>query len=143
MRIDGLYAAVHGAKVKVNDAQDLTPIFNTGGRTMVPFRFIATCFGAEVDWDENLGSVIIDHNGKHIAIPINMPYAIVDGVQTEINAPAEIMTEYNRTFVPFRAVAQLLNIAVDYDFDTMTIIASENEIDLPKCVRDYDDLMKS
>jgi len=143
MRIDGLYAAVHGAKVKVNDAQDLTPIFNTGGRTMVPFRFIATCFGAEVDWDESSGSVIIDHKGKHIAIPINMPYAIVDGVQTEINAPAEIMTEYNRTFVPFRAVAQLLNIAVDYDFDTMTIVASEGEIDLQKCVRDYDDLMKS
>jgi len=142
MRIDQLFAMVGDQKVRVNDAQDLTPIFNIGGRTMVPFRFIATCFGAGVDWDGDLGSVIIKCNGKTIQIPIDMPYAYVNGVQTPINAPAEIMTEYNRTFVPFRAVAELLEINVDYDSDTMTIIASEGEIDVAKSVADYDALMK-
>jgi len=141
MRIDKLYASVNGAKVKVNDAQDLAPIFNDGGRTMVPFRFIATAFDAEVDWDGESGSAIIDHNGKHIQLPIDMPYAIVDGVQTPINAPVQIMT-FGRTFVPFRAVAELLDVNLDYDPDTMTIIASDGEIDVQQCVQYYNVMMR-
>ena len=137
MRIDNLHASVNGEKVRVNELQELTPIFNEGGRTMVPFRFIATCFGADVDWDGDLGSVIIDRGGKHIVMPIGLPYAIVDGVQTPINAPAQIMT-FGRTFVPFRAVAELLGVKLEYDNDTMTIIASEDEIDVAKCVADFD-----
>ena len=78
MRIDELYASVNGEKVRVNDLQDLTPIFNQGGRTMVPFRFIATAFGADVDWDGDLGSAVIDYNGKHIVIPIDKPFAMLN-----------------------------------------------------------------
>jgi len=141
MRIDNLYAAVNGEKVRVNDAQELAPIFNEGGRTMVPFRFIATCFGADVDWSDSLGSVIINHNSKNIRLLIGLPYAYVDGVQTPINAPAQIMT-FGRTFVPFRAVSELLGgINLEYDPGSMTIIASDGEIDVAKCVAEFDALM--
>jgi len=68
MRLDNLHAAVNGVKVRVNDAEALTPIMNQGGRTMVPFRFIATCFGADVDWDGGSGSAIIDYKGKVFAL---------------------------------------------------------------------------
>jgi len=58
-----------------------------------------------------------------------MPYAFVDGVQTTINAPAQIMT-FGRTFVPFRAVAELLgDVFVEYDFDQMSIVASKAPIE--------------
>jgi len=69
-----------------------------------------------------------------------MPYAIVNGAQTPINATAQIMT-FGRTFVPFRAVSELLDINIDYDSDTMTIITSEGEIDVAKCVAEYDSLI--
>jgi len=142
MRIDNLFASVNGEKVRVNDAQELTPIFNQGGRTMVPFRFIATCFGAKVDWDNDIGSTIIDYKGKHIVIPIGESFAYVDGVQTPINAPAQIMT-FGRTFVPFRAVSELLGgINLDYDPGSMTIIASEGEIDVQKCVAEFNNLIR-
>jgi len=95
---------------------------------MVPFRFIATCFGTDVDWYGDSGSAVIDYNGKHIVIPIGMPYAYVNGVQTPINAPAEIMT-FGRTFVPFRAVSELLgDVVLDYDSPTETIVASKAPI---------------
>lgn len=94
---------------------------------MVPFRFIATCFGAEVDWDGNAGSVIIIYNGKNIRLPIGMSYAFVNGVQTPINAPAEIIA--GRTFVPFRAVSELLgDVYLEYDNATSTIIAAKAPI---------------
>jgi len=137
MRLDNLYAAVNGQKVRVNDAQELAPIMNEGGRTMVPFRFIATCFGADVDWDEGLGSAIIDYKGKHIVLPIGKDFCYVDGVQTPINNPAQIMTE-GRTFVPFRVVSELLgDINLDYDPGTLTIIASDYDIAAPYDVAYY------
>ena len=142
MRLDNLYAAVNSQKVRVNDAQELTPIMNEGGRTMVPFRFIATCFGADVDWDGGAGSVIIDHNGKHIVIPIGKSFAYVDGVQTPINAPAQIMT-FGRTFVPFRAVTELLGgVNVEWDSGSATIIASDGEINVARCVAEFNNLIR-
>jgi len=143
MRIDNLYAAVNGAKVKVQEGQDLAPIFNTEARTMVPFRFIATCFGAAVDWDEGAGSAIIDYQGKHIVLPIGTMYAYVDGVQIPINNPAQIMTE-GRTFVPFRVVSELLGgIKLDYDPGTFTIIASNDPIESPYDVAYYVNLFNT
>jgi len=137
MRIDHLYAAVNGKKEKVQEGQDLAPIFSSELRTMVPFRFIATCFGAALDWDEGAGSAIIDYKGKHIVLPIGAYYAYVDGVQTPITNPAQIMTE-GRTFVPFRVVSELLGgINLDYDPGTMTIIASSDPIVAPYDVAFY------
>jgi len=141
MRIDELYAVVDGIKARVSYDQDLTPIFNVGGRTMVPFRFLATAFGAEVDWDGETGSVIIRYKGKEIKMPMYRPCAYVDGVEVPINAPAEIMT-FGRAFIPFRAIAELLDINVDYDSDTMTVIASDDEIDVAACVALYNSLVK-
>jgi len=143
MRIDNLYAAVNGAKVRVNDTQDLAPIFNDVGRTMVPFRFIVTCFGAAVDWDEGAGSAIIGYKGKHIVLPIGTDFCYVDGVKMPINNPAQIMTE-GRTFVPFRVVSELLgDILLDYDPGTMTIIAADAPIEGQYSVAYYVSLYNS
>ena len=140
MRIDERYAAIDGQKVKIHETEPLTPIFNDVGRTMIPFRFIAACFGGEVDWDGDRGCVIVKtekRDYRSLVMYIGQTTAYLNGIPVEMNAPAQIMTD-GRTFVPFRAVAELLGVNVEYDFDTMTIIASEGEINIAKCVADYD-----
>jgi len=129
MRIDQLYAVANGAKARVSDTEDLAPVFNETGRTMIPFRFLVSCFGCDVDWDGGTGSVIIIYKGKEIVIPIGKYHAYVDGVQTPISAPAQIMA-FGRTFIPLRAVTELMgDIYLDYAPGTMTIIAADSEID--------------
>ena len=141
MRIDNQQALKTGELVRINDDEALAPVFSQNGRTMVPFRFLATAFGAELDWDGDTGSVIINLDGVNLVLPINSTSATKNGQPVTISEPAQIMT-LGRTFVPFRAVSELLGgINLEYDASTMSIIASNGEIDVAGSVADYDDAL--
>ena len=69
---------------------------------------------------------------------------IIGGKVTYIPEPARILTQYNRTFVPFRVVSALLGLdELYYDDNTETIIASDSEFNVSECIALYNALIAS
>jgi len=143
MRIDKKRALINGRGVEISGG--LTPVFSAEGRTMVPFRFLSEAFDARVKWDDATGSVIVKYKGDTVVVPIDQNYITFNGKKVATDAPAQLININGtlRTFVPLRVITEILGFKVKYDMDTGTIVASEEEIDMPKCVAAFNLLLSS
>ncbi|MCH5212098.1 MAG: hypothetical protein J1G06_03715 [Oscillospiraceae bacterium] len=125
-------ALINGAKTRIdNDNAAVKPYVNTGNRTMVPIRFIAEAFGAEVNYNDETKEITISIADMTINMMIGETRYTVNtfdkpgkggagGGGTMDTAP-EIVN--NRTFVPVRAVAEALNKTVEY-YDGLVYIST-------------------
>lgn len=106
-------------KILVNDKEikaDQAPYINNG-RTMVPLRFISEALGQKVDWDAKLKKVTI---GENLAIlTINSDEIVGKDKTIKIESPAVV--KEGRTFVPLRAVAEILGAKVSWDGPSKTV----------------------
>ncbi|MGI6575359.1 MAG: stalk domain-containing protein [bacterium] len=111
-----------GSNIAVVDgvAQEFdAPAFIEGGRTYVPFRFIAEAFGAEVDWTPKDGpteTVFLTRGDMEVSIGIGDSFLTVttDG-EAEVQAfDGAAQIKEGRTFLPFRAIAEAFGAEVDY-----------------------------
>jgi len=106
-------------KILVNDKEikaDQAPYINNG-RTMVPLRFISEALGQKVDWDAKQKKVTI---GENLAIlTINSDEIVGKDKTIKIESPAVV--KEGRTFVPLRAVAEILGAKVSWDGPTKTV----------------------
>ena len=94
-----------------------TPAYIENGRTMVPLRFISEALGEKVDWNAETKSVIIGDNKAVLAIGSKELDA--NGKKIAIDSPAVIKN--SRTFVPLRAISEILGAKVDWDGATKTV----------------------
>lgn len=94
-----------------------TPAYIENGRTMVPLRFISEALGEKVDWNAETKSVIIGDNKAVLAIGSKEIDA--NGKKLTIDSPAVIKN--SRTFVPLRAISEILGAKVDWDGATKTV----------------------
>lgn len=94
-----------------------TPAYIENGRTMVPLRFISEALGEKVDWNAETKSVIIGDNKAVLAIGSKEIDA--NGKKIAIDSPAVIKN--SRTFVPLRAISEILGAKVDWDGATKTV----------------------
>lgn len=92
-------------------------------RTMVPLRFIAESFGADVNWNGAAREVSISLDDINIKMNIDKTQYTVNGVAKELDVPAMILND--RTMVPLRAVSESLNKEVYWN-DCGLIIVSNN-----------------
>lgn len=116
LKIGSNSALVSGKKITVDP-----PPYIKNGVTLVPLRFISEAFGAEVNWEPNIGkgTVIIKLESKVIQIEIGNITAFVDGVPYKLLVPPEIKN--GRTFVPLRFISEAFGAEVEW-------IASEQKI---------------
>ncbi len=114
-----------------NDSDDVSPYIADGGRTLVPLRFIAEGFGAEVDWDDQAKLITIKLGEKEIKMSPGSADYTVDGKSEKLDVPAEIKND--RTFVPLRAVAENLGKTVFWD-GTGLIVISDKEVSMSEDV---------
>ena len=116
MWIDKDVMTIDGKEVKM----DVAPIA-ISGRTMVPIRFIAEAFGAEVDWVQATRTVVIKtKDGKELNLWIGKYEMSVNGETQEIDvAPIAVA---NRTLVPLRFIAEALGAEVDWVQNTGTVV---------------------
>lgn len=103
--------------------KDVYP-FIKDGRTLVPVRFISENLGAEVEWDDSTKAVTVKLNNKTVQLTIGSKNIYINGVEKEIDVPAQIMNE--RTFIPLRALVEALDKKVFWD-DRGLIVISDNE----------------
>ena len=93
--------------------------FISGGRTMVPVRFIAEAYGAKVDYDATTKGITITLDETVIAMQVGVKTAYVNGKTYTIDAPPVIVN--GRTFVPIRFISEMFNATVTYDESTRTV----------------------
>lgn len=109
-------------KIMLNGAyitSDVSPYLEND-RTMVPIRVISETLGAKVEWDEPSKTATVKKDGKTIALQINSPIALIDGVAADLDAPAA--QKQARTFVPVRFVTETLGWNVRWDGVSNTVI---------------------
>lgn len=92
----------------------------TYDRTMVPIRFIAEAFGAQVTWVDSDRYVKIQTADTEIVMTVGSDEYTVNGEIRKTDVAPEI-THADRTFVPIRVVAESMNKKVDYDNGLITI----------------------
>lgn len=96
------------------------PPYVKEGRTLAPIRAILEALGMIVSWDGTTQTATAIKGDITISVTINSNIAIVNGVQKNLDVPAEITN--GRTFVPVRFFAEALNMNVDWDGYTKTVI---------------------
>ena len=96
---------------------DAAPIIRES-RTMLPVRFVAEAFGAEIGWDGATSTATVKTADVTIEITIGATTAKVNGVEVTLDAPAFI--ENSRTYMPVRFVAENLGATVAWDGATST-----------------------
>ncbi len=106
-----------------NDISIVPKVVNS--TTMVPVEFISRIFGADVKWNGNNNSVEIITDKKQIFLYIGEKTATVNGEAYQLTGPCYI--ENGRTFVPIRAIAEMLDKYV-YWHESGIILIGKNKM---------------
>jgi len=90
-------------------------------RTLVPIRFVANCFGADVEWNQQNKEASIKLPDKEIVLTVDSPIAEINGVKQNIpyDVPAKLVND-SRTMVPLRFVSEIFGCTVAWDQSTRT-----------------------
>ncbi len=119
-------AAGESVKLSANEIKDGTAIVIENGRTLVPLRTAAESVGAEVEWNPNLKEASCVKNGKTVKFTINgdsidVIYNSSDTTEKiPVDVPAKIINGF--TYVPIRALAECLDVKVEWDAETKTVL---------------------
>ncbi len=120
MGIDRNYAYKFGNKIKIDDASDVTAPMIINNKTMVPVRFLAESIGAEVSWNDETKTVMVQKEGKkRISLKLDSNVMKVEKEQVTLQSPATEVE--NRIYVPLRDIVEALDITCNW-FDPGIII---------------------
>lgn len=121
--------SMNGSNVKVNEVKVLmdgqafvsdVPSFIIGDRTLVPIRFVAESFGADVEWDQKTKTATVLHDNKVVKLSIDSNKVVINN-QTktlDTNSIPKLVTFSNndsRTMVPVRFISEALGYEVGWD----------------------------
>ncbi len=96
-------------------------------RTMIPFRYVANTFGAEVDYVEENGEKIVTAKlpGKDLKLVVGNPVATLteNGAEKLIGFDvAPLIVPEGRTLVPVRLIAEAFGCSVGWNGDERQVI---------------------
>lgn len=91
---------------------DAQPYIDTNGRTMIPVRFPAQAFGADVTWNQANKTATISSNAKVVKVTVGSTNYSVNGEQRKMDTVA--ILKDSRTFVPLRFISEALGVEVDW-----------------------------
>lgn len=110
---------------EVVEFPDAKPFIDEHSRTLCPIRFIAENLGAEVLWNNEDKTVSIKKDDTDILLKIGDNTAVVNGVEKTFDTYPQIFED--RTYVPLRFISETLEMDVDWDGETKTVIITTPE----------------
>ena len=111
-------AVVEGGVTAIYPGEPMVTAYAHDDRTFVPVRFVAERLGAEVAWENDTRTVVIEKGGHTVRMPVGSLTYTLDGVEQTLDVPAELTasTDGNaRTMVPVRFVTEALGYQVEWD----------------------------
>lgn len=115
-----IFLKIGSPDYKINDENKnlgVVPFIDIdSGRTMVPLKFIAEAFGAEVKWNSRSKEVNIVVKGKNIVLYPNSNKILVDGEIIELDSKTVIVPP-GRICVPLRFISEILGYNLNYNAD--------------------------
>lgn len=115
----GAKVSLNGNLVKFNDQHPIV----SDGTTLIPVRAVSEKLDADVKWDGDKMHVQIDKGNKSISLYINSSVAYINDELFSLDVPATVIN--NRTVIPLRFVAEALDLNVDWDGQTRTVIITQ------------------
>lgn len=117
---DEIRVFIDGRQVNFPDVKP----YIKNGRTLVPVRFVSEEMGAKVSWNNAKREVIIEKNGKKIALRTGSRDVYVNGARMIIDVPAELKN--GRTMVPLRFISEAFGADVKWlDTEREVIITTK------------------
>jgi hypothetical protein len=106
-------AFVNGAGMRIeNTSVEVVPYINENSRTMVPLRFVAEAFGADVEYDETNSDITITLGSTVMKMNAHQSIYTVNGQTKQMDTQPEIVRD--RVFIPIRAVSEALGRSVAF-----------------------------
>jgi hypothetical protein len=118
-------AYVDGAQAFIDESNPNAAPTIIDGRTLVPLRFIAEAFGAEVAWEADTETAKITFDGKLITVKHAEKVLFSNGEPIAMDVAAAILD--GRVYVPLRAYAEAIGKEV---FFSDGLIAISNNVNL-------------
>lgn len=109
------YIFVNGEEVK----SDIEPVIKDG-IMLLPIRSVITGLKADLNWDNASQTATISKNGTIIILKPNSTTAQVNGEVVPLTIPSQSIN--NRIVVPVRFIAINLNLKVDWDQNSGTVL---------------------
>ncbi|MBR2500053.1 MAG: hypothetical protein IKB60_03125 [Clostridia bacterium] len=98
-------------------------IDTTTNRTLVPARGLFEAVGATVNWAPETRTVSVSKEGLEVKVTIDSTLAYKNTTAIVLDQPPVIVDD--RTYVPLRFIAESLDLNVDFDGTTTTVIIKE------------------
>lgn len=89
--------------------------FIEDGRTFIPLRFIAESTGGEVDYDAKTQGIDITKEDREVKMAIGKVDYTVNGQPRKMDTKPFVKAGENRTYTPFRFVAEGLGLKVSFE----------------------------
>lgn len=93
---------------------------NIAGRSCLAIRDVADALGKQIEWDKENRSVIIKSDEKLVVLPIDKKVFYADGKIYNYEIPATIDAATGRTYLPLRAIGEVLGYDVNWNNETKT-----------------------
>ncbi|MED0736780.1 N-acetylmuramoyl-L-alanine amidase [Aneurinibacillus thermoaerophilus] len=90
------------------------------GRMLVPIYIVQEGMGMKVEWDAKTRRVTVSNGSKKVELTIHSKTARVNSSNKKLDVAPVIIS--NRTFLPFRAVGELLGMEVGWEEKTKSVI---------------------
>lgn len=126
LHVDTPYAFVKSIKMPIDiENLDVAPSV-VKGNTLVPLRFVAENFGAEVLWDNAASQISIKYGNSKAVLKLNSDKMTVNNKNIKMEVPPQNMN--GRTMIPLRKLAEdLLNMNVGYK-DGLIVLGNQQNV---------------
>ena len=105
--------------------------YSDGGRTYVPLRLLGEYAGAQVEWQQETGRIVLRKEGNEIVLRVGASEASVGGEAKPLDAPPIALDGV--TYVPLRFAGTELGLAIEWQQETnaVRVVRRDEEIRLP------------
>lgn len=111
-------AAVNGAERKIDENAEVVP-FIENDRTLVPLRFISEALGYTVEYDDANKIITLINGEKTVKLQVNSEDYTVNDTAYKFDAKVQIYKD--RTFVPLRALSEIIGMNVEWNDGNINI----------------------
>lgn len=120
------HAAIYQPRLVIDGkvTTPFVPLQNVNNRTLMPVIQLKISMGMAVEWNGTTRQVTVRDSGNVCVMTIGSPIVYINGVKKTIDTVPIIIGD--RTYLPIRALGDLIGHVVGYEDATKTVIFNRN-----------------